>query len=55
MALKEDRASGAERIPRRGVIHEGVRPRKVPPKAWPSNKPPGGKRLEPPTTTDKQS
>ncbi len=55
MALKEDRASGAERIPRRGVIHEGVRPRKVPPKAWPSNKPPGGKLPSKGSESSKQS
>lgn len=37
------------------VVHRGTGPREAPPKKWPSNKPPGGKRLEPPTTTDKQS
>ena len=37
------------------IVHEGVRPRKVPPKMWDPSKPPGGKRLEPPPTPDKQS
>ena len=43
MATKDDRTSEAYRIPREGVIHVGVRPRKAPPKPWPSDKPPGGK------------
>lgn len=55
MALKEDRTSGAYSMPREGVIHEGIRPRKAPPKAWPSNKPPGGKLPSKRPEPDKQS
>ncbi len=54
MPSNDRRASGEYSMPREGVIHEGIRPRKAPPKRWPSNKPPGGKRLEPPKP-DKQS
>lgn len=43
MAPKDDRTSEAYKIERRGVIHVGVRPRKMAPKPWPSDKPPGGK------------
>lgn len=43
MPSDDSRTNETHRIERRGVIHEGVRPRKMPPKAWPSDKPPGGK------------
>ena len=43
MPSDDGRTSEAYRIPREGVIHIGVRPRKAPPKPWPSDKPPGGK------------
>ncbi len=39
-----------------GVVKKGgTRPRKVPPKAWPSNKPPGGKLPRKGPEPDKQS
>ena len=43
MPSDDGRTGEAYKIERRGVIHVGVRPRKIAPKAWPSNKPPGGK------------
>ena len=43
MPSDDDRTSEAYKIERRGVIHVGVRPRKIAPKPWPSDKPPGGK------------
>ena len=43
MPSDDGRTSEAYKIERRGVIHVGVRPRKIAPKPWPSDKPPGGK------------
>lgn len=43
MPSDDGRTNRTNSMPREGVIHRGVRPRKAPPKAWPSNKPPGGK------------
>ena len=37
------------------VVHRETGPRKAPPKAWPSNKPPGGKLPSKRPEPDKQS
>lgn len=55
MASEDKRTSETYTIPRIGVIHEGVHPRKAPPKAWPSNKPPGGKLPSKPPKAGKKS
>ena len=55
MATKDDRTREAYKIERRGVIHVGVRPRKIAPKPWPSDKPPGGKLPKPAPKAEKKS
>ena len=55
MPSDDGRTGEAYRIPREGVIHVGVRPRKAPPKPWPSDKPPGGKLPKPAPKAEKKS
>ena len=43
MPSDDDRTDRTHEIPREGVFHLGGHSRNAPPKAWPSNKPPGGK------------
>ena len=43
MPSDDRRASGTHNRRKRGIVIEGTGPREAPPKAWPSNKPPGGK------------
>ena len=54
MPSNDRRTSGTHNRRRRGIVISGTGPREMPLKRWPSNKPPGGKRLEPPTTPDKK-
>ncbi len=55
MPSKDERTARANNRRKRGIVISGTGPREMPLKRWPSNKPPGGKRLEPPAPPDKQS